>query len=55
MDIERRLDRLECRITQYIAQEDEEIIPVVQVVQKAAAVLECQTPPVIADVSVSGN
>ena len=56
MEIERGLDRLECRVTQYMGQEEEKL-PIVQLVQKAARVFERQATvaPIVAQVTVSGN
>lgn len=55
MEIERRLDRLECRVTQYRGQE-ELTLPVVQVLEKAVRVLErkANVAPIVTQVTISG-
>ena len=53
MDILRRLDRTECQITQYRLG-DEGLLPVAQVVQEAATILERWSDYVVA-INVSGK
>ena len=53
VEIERGLDRLECRVTQYSGQEE----PVVQVLEKAVRIFERKpdVAPIVAQVTISGN
>ena len=53
MEIERGLDRLECRVTQYSRQEE----PVVQVLEKAVRIFERKpdVAPIVTQVTISGN
>lgn len=56
MEIERGLDRLECRVTQYRGRE-ELILPVVQVLEKAVRVFErkATVAHIVTQVTISGN
>lgn len=56
MEIERGLDRLECRVRQYRGQE-QVTLPVVQVLEKAIRIFErkINVAPVVAQVTISGN
>ena len=56
VEIERGLDRLECRVRQYRGQE-QVTLPVVQVLEKAIRIFERKTivAPIVAQVTISGN
>ena len=53
MEIERGLDRLECRVTQYSGQEES----VIQVLEKAVRIFERKpdAAPIVTQVTISGN
>ena len=52
MEIDRRLDRIECRVTQY-SEKDRTLFPVAMVVQQAATVLERWSTHIVG-INVSG-
>ena len=56
MEIERGLDRLECRVRQYRGQE-QVTLQVVQVLEKAVRIFErkINVAPIVAQVTISGN